>query len=256
MNSTMTVTGNRVEPVAQGVARRILEGEFAPGQQLPTESELQMAWGVSRSVVREAMKMLASQGLVRIEQGRGTFVSDAPEAPLSTQLELTLRRSTPGHSFDTETPEDWAHLLDVRRVLEVAVAERAAQHASAHDIAAMSAAIAAMRDKPDEPTGYVDADLAFHRALAAATGNPLWPALLNSLNDLLRRYREAGFRGAQGALLAARQHEAILAAVRAGDGVAAAAAMQEHLQKSEQDLQERAGVKTSKKRSAKGVAKK
>src|SRR5687767_11203176 len=126
MNSTVTISNNRVEPVAQGVARRILDGEYSPGQQLPTESELQTAWGVSRSVVREAMKMLASQGLVRIEQGRGTFVSDASETPLRAQLELTLRRSTPHHSSGAETPEDWAHLLDVRRVLEVAVAERAA----------------------------------------------------------------------------------------------------------------------------------
>ena len=254
MNYSASISNNRVEPVAQGVAQRILDGEFAPGQRLPTESELQSAWGVSRSVVREAMKILASQGLVRIEQGRGTFVCDASETPLSAQLELTLRRSTPGQSAGAETPEDWAHLLDVRRVLEVAVAERAATQASADDIAAMEAAIADMHEKPDEPTGYVDADLAFHRALAAATGNPLWPALLNSLNDLLRRYREAGFRGARGALLAARQHEAILEAVRAGDGVAAAAAMQEHLRKSEQDLKQRAGAKITK-RGAKGVAK-
>src|SRR5690349_15280838 len=116
MNSPVTLSNNRVEPVAQGVARGILEGEYTPGQQLPTESELQTAWGVSRSVVREAMKMLASQGLVRIEQGRGTFVCDMPEAPLSAQLELTLRRSTPHTEAAGETPEDWAHLLDVRHV--------------------------------------------------------------------------------------------------------------------------------------------
>jgi DNA-binding FadR family transcriptional regulator len=253
MNSTVTLSNNRVEPVAQGVARRILEGEYVPGPRLPTESEMQMAWGVSRSVVREAMKMLASQGLVRIEQGRGTFVNDLPDAPLSTQLELTLRRSAPHHEDGAESLEDWAHLLDVRRVLEVAVAERAAEQASADDLAAMEAAIAAMHEKPDEPTGYIDADLAFHRALAAATGNPLWSALLNSLNDLLRRYREAGFRGAGSALSAARQHEEILQAVRAGDAVAAAAAMREHLRKSEQDLQERADAKKQQQRAAKGV---
>ena len=253
MNISSSVPNNRVAPVAQGVARRIIGGEYAPGQRLPTESELQSAWGVSRSVVREAMKMLATQGLVRIEQGRGTFVSETPEAPLSAQLELTLRRNTPHQGEGAEMPEDWAHLLDVRHVLEVAVAERAAHHATADDYAAMEAALAGMRERPDEPTGYVDADLAFHRALAAATGNPLWPALLNSLNDLLRLYREAGFHGPESALLAAGQHQQVFDAVRAGDGIAAAAAMQEHLQKSEQDIKLRAEAKIKSKRRTKGV---
>jgi len=253
MNSPSPTSNNRVEPVAQGVARRIMDGEYTPGQRLPTETELQTAWGVSRSVVREAMKMLATQGLVRIEQGRGTFVSDAPDAPLSAQLEMTLRRNTPNQADGGEKPEDWAHLLDVRHVLEVAVAERAAQHATKEDYAAMEAALAGMREKPDEPTGYVDADLAFHGALAAATGNPLWPALLNSLNDLLRLYREAGFHGPESALSAAEQHQRVFDAVRAGDSIAAATAMQEHLQKSEQDIKLRADAKIETKRRLKGV---
>jgi DNA-binding FadR family transcriptional regulator len=255
MNSPTLTFNNRVEPVAQDVARRILDGEYAAGQRLPTESELQHSWGVSRSVVREAMKMLASQGLVRIEQGRGTFVTNTPQAPLSAQLELTLRRGTPHHGAGTETPDEWTHLLDVRRVLEVAVAERAAEHATDADFAAMEAAMAEMREKPDEPTGYVDADLAFHRVLADATGNPLWPALLNSLNDLLRRYREAGFRGVDSALLAAQQHQVVLEAVRAGDGKAAAAAMQVHLERSEQDLKPRGRNHKTEASGAKGEGK-
>ena len=182
--------------IADTISSEISTSVYAPGQKLPTESELATRFGVNRHTVRRAVASLQDVGLLRVEQGRGTFVSDTPEAPLCVQLQLMLRHGGNGASAQEEQDE-WAHLLEVRRVLEVAVAEKAARKAGTDDIAAMEAALAAMRENPGEPTGYVDADLAFHRALAAATGNPLWSALLNSLNDLLRRYREAGFRGAR-----------------------------------------------------------
>ncbi len=231
----MNLPASRLDILTQELTARIMSGEYASGQRLPTEAQLQERWGVSRSVVREAMKVLASQGLVRIEQGRGTFVSDSDTTSLSTQLSLALRRPR-GAAF-LPAAEEWATLLDVRRVLEVAVAERAALGAGAAEIAAMQAAIDEMRERPAQPAGYVDADLAFHRALAAATGNPLWSALLDSLNDLLRRYREASFRGRESALRAVRQHQKILDAVKNQDASGAAAAMRQHLRYSEQDLQ-------------------
>ena len=243
----MSTHPNRLDNLTQELTTRIVSGEYAAGTRLPTETQLQQQWSVSRSVVREAMKVLASQGLVRIEQGRGTFVSHSDTASLTTQITLALRRphheSTPAAA---EGVSEWAALLDVRRVLEVAVAERAAQHASTLDVAAMQAAIEEMRARPTLPAGYVDADLAFHHALAAATGNPLWSALLDSLNDLLRRYREASFHGRESALMAARQHQKILDAVQARDAVLAATEMRAHLRRSEQDLKkEQAEIKKS-----------
>ncbi len=233
----MKQPASRLENLTRDLTSRIMSGEYSPGQRLPTETQLQEKWGVSRSVVREAMKVLDSQGLVRIEQGRGTFVSDSDSAPLTTQITLALRRPRAGSTpCAGEGTGEWTELLDVRRVLEVAVAERAAQQASESDFAAMQSAIEEMRARPAQPVGYVDADIAFHSALAFATGNPLWGALLDSLNDLLRRYREAGFRGRDSALTAARQHQEILDAIRSGDAVAAANAMRAHLQRSEQDL--------------------
>jgi DNA-binding FadR family transcriptional regulator len=236
-NSTAHHTANRLEILTQELTGRIVAGEYAAGERLPTETQLQEQWGVSRSVVREAMKVLASRGLVRIEQGRGTFVTLSHTASLATQMTLALRRpldqSTPAAG---EGVDEWAALLDVRRVLEVAVAERAARHANATEIAAMQSAIDEMRERPAQPAGYVDADLAFHRALAAATGNPLWSALLDSLNDMLRRYREVSFNGRESALVAARQHQKILDAVQARDAAGAVAAMRAHLRRSAQDL--------------------
>ena len=226
---TQQPTAGRLETVVSGMEERIMSGVYAPGELLPCEAALQLEWGVSRSVVREAMKMLASRGFVSIQQGRGTFVSASSETPLREQLAITLQRGAKGQS-------SWGDLLEVRHVLEVAVAQRAAQRAEKADVIAMREAIDDMRAHPDLPQGYVDADLRFHRALAEATGNPLWIALLNSLNDLLRQYREEGFRGKASALRAADQHEKILNAVESKDADAAAHAMQEHLQRSQQDI--------------------
>lgn len=238
--------GSRLENLTHELAQRIVDGEYSAGARLPTETQLQKHWSVSRSVVREAMKVLASQGLVRIEQGRGTFVTDTDHAALKEQIAFALRRADKSGRTLGSRPTarvdplgQWSELLDVRRVLEVEVAERAARHASTSDIEAMQAAIDVLKNQPNEPEGYIDADIAFHRALAQATQNPLWPALLNSLNDLLRRYREAGFVGRDGVLFAARQHQKILDAVKAKDAAAAREAMQTHLKKSEQDLRKR-----------------
>ena len=233
----MSLHPNRLENLTQELTAQIVNGQFAPGTRLPTETQLQKQWSVSRSVVREAMKVLSSQGLVKIEQGRGTFVSHSDTTSLATQISLALRR--PHHGSTPAAAEgvgEWAALLDVRRVLEVAVAERASQHAKAEDIQAMQDAVDEMRARPTLPAGYVDADLAFHRALAAATGNPLWSALLDSLNDLLRRYREVSFNGRESALTASRQHQKILDAVKARDANGAATEMRAHLRRSEQDL--------------------
>lgn len=237
MNFMKAHTANRLETLTRELTSRIVSGQYLPGERLPTERQLQEQWGVSRSVVREAMKVLSSQGLVRIEQGRGTFVSHSDTAPLATQISLALRRPRGRSTLGAVNgSEEWAALLDVRHVLEVAVAERAALQAGTEEIEAMQTAIDEMRQRPSQPAGYVDADIAFHHALAAATGNPLWSALLDSLNDLLRRYREVSFRGKESALAAARQHQQILDAVKERDAAAAAAAMRVHLRSSELDL--------------------
>lgn len=224
----------------QGTSRRILGGEYAPGSKLPTEPQLQAEWGVSRAVVREAMKILESQGLVRIEHGRGTFVTESNTEPLRRQIEWTLLRSA-GGSGGTEGAEEggpdlWDHLLDIRHALEVSGAERAALHANAEDIGEMQSSIDDIRAAPEDVATCSQADLRFHRALAGATRNPLWPALLSSMHDLLYQYLQMSQLGPENAMRTADQHERVLAAIRAGDAAAAAAAMNEHLETSRQDL--------------------
>ncbi len=221
--------------VLESTRQRIIAGEYRLREQLPAEPELQAEWGVSRSVVREAMKVLASQGLVRIEQGRGTFVNEIDSGPIRQQLEWTLLRSALERK-DEAALDEWEALLDIRFVLEVSAAERAARHASAADLAAMQSAIAAMRERPEDAEACSEADYDFHLALAQATRNPLWPAILGSLHGLLRRYLELGHHGPDNALQTASEHEDIFNAVREGQGEDSGEAMRHHLQTSSQDL--------------------
>ncbi len=172
------VVSHPLEEVVEGMQSRILARFYPVDSRLPSEAELQQEWGVSRSVVREAMKMLASKGLVRIEQGRGTFVNLTDTAPLRQQLEWVLLRDgfAPIDQRAGESLDQWDALLDVRTVLEVAVAERAAQHIQ--DVATLTAmreAIAAMRIHADDGVACSEDDLGFHVALARATYNPLYP---------------------------------------------------------------------------------
>jgi DNA-binding FadR family transcriptional regulator len=229
----MALGGILLEPIVNEVTRRIVDGEYGAGERLPTEAQLQAEYGVSRSVIREAMKVLSSRGLVRIEQGRGTFVCGAEASPMLEQISLVLRRDD-GRGRNSR--DDLDYLLEVRRVLEVAVAEFAAQNANEEDLRDLATAVVAMRERPEDVDACTEADLLFHRTLTRAAGNPLWPAILGSLNDLLRRLLHVGHHGRENALQTADEHQMILDAIRKGDAEAAAAGMRAHLERSGKDL--------------------
>ena len=223
---------DQVGIVVEAMRSHILGGDYARGEKLPTEAQLQQQWNVSRPVVREAMKVLQSQGLVRIEQGRGTFVAESDTTALRQQLEWAMLREADG-----EQPDQWDALLDVRFALEVRAAERAATQNEVAQWEQMAAAIAAMRAHPANANLCGADDLRFHTALARATRNPLYPMLIGSLHDLLHAYLKLSHHGRENALATARQHETILEAVRAGNSATAGAAMRAHLYTTQADLE-------------------
>lgn len=223
-----------LELVVDGTRQKILAGTYRAGERLPTEPNLQQEWGVSRSVIREAMKILASQGLVRVEQGRGTFVNEANHTSLREQLEFALLRQTAGK--EGAPSDDWDALLDLRFVLEVGAAQRAAHAASSEELELMRLSIENMRRHPGDAHACGRDDFEFHRNLALATRNPLWPAITGGLHDLLQRYMEISHHGAATGLSTADEHEAIWQAIVEGNGEGAAEAMRVHLQSSVRDL--------------------
>jgi GntR family transcriptional regulator, transcriptional repressor for pyruvate dehydrogenase complex len=217
-------TATTFEETVDRLGTAIRLGILAPGSRLPSERELAEQLGVSRSTVREAVQFLGALGLVEIRHGSGTFVRSDGDLP-SEWLQWTRRHQVEVHE-----------LLEVRRGLEAVAAELAAERS--HDLEAMEAALADMEAAihgPDVP-GLVEADLSFHTALAAASGNTALRHLTESLGRELLRERGAIWNEPGRPDRSLREHRRIFESVRAGDALGARTALVDHLHSVEQDV--------------------
>lgn len=212
--------------VAEILCERILSGEFPEKSLLPTERELCKSMAVSRTVIREAVKVLESRGLVRIERGRGMMVQEPQPGPVGESLRLLLRRRE-------HVIED---LLEVRKMLEIGIAGLAAERRTDANLEAMRRSLEVMRQKPSEPAGYVDADVQFHTEIARSAQNPIVLVLLEPVAELLRESRQRSFSGPRMVKLRTRQHAEIFKRITAGDAEGAREAMRRHLSDTERDL--------------------
>jgi GntR family transcriptional repressor for pyruvate dehydrogenase complex len=216
------VSASLSQSVVAGLKGRILDGSLAPGTKLPSESELLEEYAVSRTVVREAVTRLRAEGLVETFQGRGSFVLAVPQ-PTSFQLEAAAIRSH----------HDVLAMIDFRLGVESEAAALAAAHVDAEGARAIREALAAFRDV--EPEHAVEADFAFHRAVAAATGNRFYVDLLDALGPMMIMLPRARLADGYSLTDAAhvervdREHDNIAAAVLAGDADTARASMRVHL---------------------------
>jgi GntR family transcriptional repressor for pyruvate dehydrogenase complex len=193
---------------------------------LPSQGELATTLGVSRTVLREAMKHLEAEGLLEIAQGRRCRVKPAgPHASVRT-LHAMLRRSD----------GSLAHLLEVRRPLEGEIAALAAGRIQPDELSTLEKTILEL-EVLQTLDRRVEADLLFHRTLAQATRNPVFPLLLDTLAELMRASRYASI-GAHGVSAAVDGHREILEAVKSGNPTAAREAMLRHLQANEQQLKD------------------
>lgn len=145
--------------IAAQFAAEINEGRLSPGDKLPTEHVLAKTLGVSRSVIREAIAQLRNEGLVETRQGVGAFVSERP---------ARLIRIKEGDLFD---PQSFRALFQLRVPLEIEAAGLAAVHHTEADLARIDEALGHMTGPEKWSHQSIDADLAFHRAVADATHN-------------------------------------------------------------------------------------
>ena len=184
--------------------------------------------GVSRTVLREAMKHLQAQGLVLMSQGKRPRVRPADPQAAVESLDLLLQRSE----------GSLGHLVEARRPLECEIAGLAAERATPEHVEAAQAAIESLRvaKSLDE---QIEADVRFHRVLAQATGNPVFLTLLDTVAGLLRESRRRTI-GKHGMGVAVDHHAGILDAIRRRDPAAARAAMGHHLDVNAQHLSEEA----------------
>jgi GntR family transcriptional repressor for pyruvate dehydrogenase complex len=146
--------------VASVLSREIESGDLPPGSRLPTEQQLADRYGVSRNVVREAVAQLRADGMIEARQGVGAFVL-APEQRTAIRIDReALKIAT-----------NMEHLFELRRVLEVESATLAATRRSEEHLDTIKAALDRMSGEERWEEGSIEADLAFHREIARATGN-------------------------------------------------------------------------------------
>jgi GntR family transcriptional repressor for pyruvate dehydrogenase complex len=216
------LSGSKALPaqIADDLQRRILSGDLQPADRLPSERQLVAAYSVSRTAVREAVKLLSERGLVYSQAGRGTFIADVDSTPFTTSMSLAVLRSK----------AELADVLVVRRLLEMETVALAAVHRTESDLRDLEAAIEAMDRSLDSMDGFIAADHQFHRALAAASGNPILVLLVDSLAEPLQATRRVMYWVEGAPVRGQRQHRAILDAVRKNAVGAARDAMAAHLE--------------------------
>jgi len=204
----------------------ISSGDYGVGDRLPPERVLVEQIGVSRTVVREALNLLETRGLIRVEHGRGAIVSADTARALHNDLGFLLRME----------PSTLWELMEMRKALEVELAGLAAERATPEDIAVMRAVLDRMRENINAPEGYVDADVEFHDLLARSARNRVFLRMMEPIVDLLLASRRMTGSREANAKRALRAHEAILKTVEAKDVEGARREMREHLMLTERDM--------------------
>jgi GntR family transcriptional repressor for pyruvate dehydrogenase complex len=207
-----------------GYLRGAIErGELKAGDQLPPERELAQRFNVSRPTVRSVLRTLAAMGVVQIRQGAGTFMTTGPPTLDSGPLAYLAAL----HGITRR------QMFEARMSLEVTVSSLAAERANAEGLIPISEATTAMFASLDRPDAFLDHDIQFHRAVAAAAGNPVLAAMVDMVSAMFLRIRRRSIGHATDLRIAAEEHRAIYLAIRASDPARARQAMGDHLQRAE-----------------------
>ncbi|UZX01215.1 FadR family transcriptional regulator [Arthrobacter sp. CDRTa11] len=223
---------NLTADLAADLRTRIVDGVIQPGEKLPSENTLIGEFGVSRTVVRSALTRLQAEGLVETERGRGSFALTPPAEGTP---------AGPG-SRPVVTMEDRLHLLEFRMGVEAEAAALAARNHTDRQLRAVDKALEEFTASADHPAHAMKSDYEFHRAIAAASGNPFYSDCLTALGQTMiamprtrlmtgvEHYARDNFDQV------VHEHRSILAAIADRDEASAAAAMRSHLANSRRRL--------------------
>jgi len=211
------------ELVAEQILQFIAEHELSPGDRMPTEKELAARLGASRTVVREAVKILSATGRVSAQKGRGLYVADGEGVLGTTRF---------GGFFMPTNLEHIFMLFEFRRIQEIAASRLAAAQASPAELRVIEAAVYDCRQghQTSDHARFEAGDDAFHLGVAAASHNFFLVAAVREARRLQRQASVIGIRGVGGhAAEAVEEHDAIYRAIRDGQPDAAADATVVHL---------------------------
>ena len=214
---------NLTESVAEHISRYIAKDRMAPGEPLPSEDELSRAFGVSKRVIREALRALTAQGIVKTSQGKRAIVANAQ--PVALEAYFKFMRQLDSRAI--------AELFELREIIEVRAASLAATRATESDLEPARKALISMAEAGTNAEQYTTGDLAFHTAIMNAAHNRFLSAIVDALSGALWEERKLGvlnrLDAGHGSEAALREHRAVLDAVAARDAQAAARHMIEHL---------------------------
>ncbi|MGB7194803.1 MAG: FadR/GntR family transcriptional regulator [Collimonas pratensis] len=210
------------DTVAQELLKKIQTGEFGPGAKLPTEPALSEQFGVSRTVVREAISRLKNEGAVEPRQGSGVYVSEQGHLrPLRIQFD------------QASSANAVLQIVELRRAIDAEVAALAATRRTPRQLKAIETALKGIEADVKAGGDGVLADVMFHRSIAEATGNPFLLQTLAFLSQYLEaatavtRSNEA--RRDDFMRQVYEEHAAIASAIAAGDALGARNAAQNHM---------------------------
>lgn len=226
--TTRLSSSGSYQPAYQTVATKIAEfiasNDLKAGDRLPTELQLSQQLGVSRTVVREAIKVLVATGQVQARKGSGLYAADTPPTSTMASIDISL-------SVD---PTQMNHLFEFRMLLETYAAERATGQITHREVCALEELVARNRESAEhiDLEAFDNTDHAFHMAIAQATRNPFLIASIDKVDHLQSWAINMILAGITPGSLrqAAEQHHALLVAITKGDQDAAAQAMRIHLQ--------------------------
>lgn len=221
--------------VAQQIERMIIDAGLKPGEKLGSGRELGERFGVSRTVIRDALAALQQRGLIEQRPGVGVFVCDGSGSAVATLFGQMLR-------LDTISLQE---LVDARLLIEVHNAELAARHATEDDIARLNQLLETM-ETARNGRRFIEADVEFHVALAAAAGNRVLAAVLQGLHPVLIDAMTIGLAIEEARPAAVMDHREVIDLIARHDVTGAGRSMAAHLKRTRSELEQAGYLPTGK----------
>lgn len=219
---------NLSHQIADQITQKILSGELKASDRLPPENELAEQFNVSRTSVREALKILSARKLIQIRQGSGAVVRGNLYDVVMESIKLVIGRMK----------TTFSELLEARRALEADIASIAAQRATEEDLLVLRRTLDMGKEKCDDLQEYVDLDMQFHIDLASATHNSAFLIMMQPILNLLRTSMLMSYLDHIDENKAVIHHERIFEAIKARKSELASSEMCRHLLIAEHDIQE------------------
>jgi DNA-binding FadR family transcriptional regulator len=205
MMNTAIKRRSLADEVASALQQQIVLGKYKENDQLPIEPELMRSFGVGRSTIREAIKILANAGLLRVQQGLGTFV----EKPAGIRETLTQRLKR----------ADVEDLDEVRQLLEMKIAEKAAANRTAADVKKLKRLLVLRNQAAiaGDISEAIDADIKFHTGIAEASKNEILADLYRTFAVQVKEAFRDSFTNTKAFKDTQELHEQLLKHIEAGD---------------------------------------